>query len=299
MTVTAVIEPIQQITVAAQMQGSVEEIFVEEGDRVMPGQVVARLRVDEQMAELQRAKAIYDRAHAQYERSRELLDRNLISAAEYDNARAELRVAESDVELWQTRVAFGTVRAPREGIIVQKYIDRGDAISTNGPLFRLADVSALVVRAGLSELDIVHLSRDDEVAVSVDALPETRIEGAIRRIFPEADPQSRLVTVEVELRIGNRSVRPGNLARLFFTVDHRVNTLAVPSESLLASTDEETFVYTIENDRLRKRAVTAGVQRRNWTEIIDGLTADEIVIAANPTNLSEGMHVRVTRWREE
>jgi membrane fusion protein, multidrug efflux system len=300
-TVTGVIEPIQQITISAQMQGAVEEIFVEEGDRVTHRQIVARLRVDEQKAELQRAEAVFNRAQAHYERSRELLDRNLISAAEYDNARAELMVAQSDIDLWQTRVEFGTVRAPRDGVIVEKYIERGDAVSPNGPLFRLADTSTLVVRAGLSELDIVHLNPGNNVEVRVDALPDTRIDGVIRRIFPEADPQSRLVTVEVELNIPEaiHNVRSGNLARLHFSVDRRENALAVPSESLLASTEEETFIYIIDDERLVRRNIVPGVQRRNWTEILEGISEDDIVVAANPSNLSEGIRVRVTQWRDE
>jgi membrane fusion protein, multidrug efflux system len=294
------VEPLRYETIASQMSGTIRQLHVEEGNRISQGQLVATLDVSEQRAELERATALRVRAQAEYDRTKELFDRNLVSRAEYDNARAELSVAESNEKLWQTRVDFGQIRAPKNAIITRRYIEIGDAVSANEAVYQITDMSTLVVRVGVSELDAVHLKNDDNVEIGIDAFPDTEFHGTIRRIFPSIEENSRLVTVEVLLDALSRtlSVRPGNLARLTFYVDRRENVIAVPSESLLASTRERSFVYVIEDEHLRQRDVVPGVQRRNWTEIREGLHPGDIIIATNPTNLAEGTRVKITQWRE-
>jgi len=294
------VEPLRYVTIASRMSGSIRQLHVEEGDRVREGDVVAMLDVSEQRAELERATALRIRARAEYERTKELYERDLASRAEYDNARADLQVAESDEKLWQTRVDFGQIRAPKDAVITRRYVEEGDAVSANEAVFQITDMTMLVIKVGISELDAVHLNQGDEVDIRIDAYSDTEFTGTIRRIFPSVDEDSRLVTVEVLLDNipEGISVRPGNLARLEFTVDRREDILAVPSESLLASTRERSFVYVIEDERLKQRDVVPGVQRRNWTEIRDGLQPGDIIVATNPTNLAEGTRVRVTQWRD-
>ncbi len=294
------VEPLRYVTIASQMSGTIRDITVEEGNRINQGQVVATLDVSEQRAELERATALRVRAQAEYERTKELFERDLVSRAEYDNARAELSVTESDEKLWRTRVDFGQIRSPKNAVVTRRYAEVGDAVGTNDAVFQITDMSMLVVRVGVSELDAVHLKSGDDVDIRIDAFPDTDFTGTIRRIFPGIEEDSRLVTVEVLLGNipGGTFVRPGNLARLTFTVDQREDVIAVPSESLLASTREKSFVYVIEEDHLRQRDVVPGVQRRNWTEIREGLQPGDIIVATNPTNLAEGTRVKVTQWRE-
>lgn len=299
-TLSGHVEPLRYVTIGSRMAGTIVSLSVEEGDRVTTGQIVARLDVSEQRAELERATALRIRAEAEYERTRELFERQLVSQSEYENARAELRIAQSDEQLWQTRVNFGEIRASMDAIVTRRYVELGDAVSANEAIYQVTDKSTLVVRVGISELDAVHITRGDSVSIRIDAYPDHQILGTVRRIFPTVDDESRLVTVEVLLAAIPQgvTVRPGNLARLRITVDRRENVLAVPSEALLASTRDRTFVYVIEDDRLVGRDVVVGVQRRTWTEVLDGLGPGEIIVATNPTNLAEGTRVRVTQWRE-
>jgi len=294
------VEPLRYVTIASQMSGTIRQLHVEEGDRVQEGDIVATLDVSEQRAELERVRALRVRAQAEYERTKELFERDLASQSEYDNARAELSVAESDEKLWQTRVDFGEIRAPKDAVVTRRYVEVGDAVSANEEVFQITDLTMLVVRVGVSELDAVHLEQGDEVEVKIDAYADTEFSGSIRRIFPSVEEDSRLVTVEVlldDIPAGN-FVRPGNLARLTFAVDRRENVIAVPSESLLASTRERSFVYVIEDEQLKQRDVEPGIQRRNWTEIRSGLQPGDIIVATNPTNLAEGTKVKVTQWRD-
>ncbi len=297
--VSSRVEPLTVNHIASRMSGLIHDLYVQEGDIVQDGEVLARMDVEEESAELRRAEARMAYARARYERVRELREREAESAAAYEEARTEMQVAESEVDLWQTRVKLGEILANKNGVITRKFVEAGDAVASNERIFQLADNSILVARVGVAERDVVRLDQGDPVSVRIDAFSGNSFDGSIRRIFPSAEETSRLVTVEVEISQNHDDmlIRPGYLARVQIRTDHRPDVLAVPSESLLASGRNESFVYIIdENDELKRRDVETGVSRRNWTEILDGLEAGDVVVGANPTNLRENLYVQVTRW---
>jgi membrane fusion protein, multidrug efflux system len=276
--VSAVVEPRRQIDLAAETDGVLMELTVEEGDRVSAGDILARIDVREQHAELARAQARLDEQRASYQRLARLRDGDYVDVATYEAARAGLGIAEAEVRLWQTRVEFGVLRAPVDSTIIQRYFEPGEAVSRLQPIYTLADLETLVVRLGVSELDVHGLDQNIPVQITVDALPDREpLEGRVRRIFPAAQSDSRLVTVEVALpEAASRSVRPGYLARARLVVAAYENALAVPINSLGEEPDGDPYVMIINgDDRLERRTVIPGITRGVWQEIVEGLNAGE------------------------
>lgn len=290
------IEPIREVRVAARMSGILRAVAVEEGTRVASGSVLARFDISEEEAQLARARTILRNAEATYARARELRGRQLISAVDYEQALADRQVARSEVELWETRTALGTVRAATAGVVTQKFVEAGNAVSSGEPLFVIADVSTLVVRVGVTDTHAGTLTEKQPVRITVDAMPGRTWTGSIRRIFPAADPETRLHPIEFELtpRPGEPRPVPGYLARVQVDADSRRGVLAVPNEALLASKGGVPSVLAIENDRLVRREIVPGVSRRDWTEVVEGLSPGDLVVASNPSSLREGARVRVT-----
>ncbi len=294
-TVSNAVEPLRTIRLAARTDGVLNEVRVEEGDPVEAGQILASIDVREQQAELARARARLEERRATFERLDQLRERNYVDLASYEAARAELSVAETDVELWETRVEFGTVTSSIGGTVVARYVEPGEAISRHEPLFSIADLSALVVRLGVSELDVGNLRVGDPVVINVDAVSQgDQMAGLIRRIFPAAEADSRLITVEVELPEAlQQGVRPGFLARARLLVERRENALAVPAGAV-AESDGEFFVMVVNGDeRLERRVIEPGVIRGAWREVVSGLDEGDRVISANPMEMTPGDRVRV------
>lgn len=294
-TVVGPVEPIRTIGVNSLMAGTVLQLRAQEGDRVRTGQVLAELDARETRAQLERARAVLANAQAVFERNQQLHAGKIITDAEFDQSRAAFDVAKSDAELWGTRYAFSRITAPSAGIVTAKHVEQGSAVSPNQRIFDLADVSALVVRVRLSELDVVHLRRGANVDVSLDAYPEARLEGEIRRVFPSADAESRLVPVEVVLgdAPAGVNVRPGYLARVTFALDRRSAVLAVPAPAVGVG-DDGAFVYVVDADTVARRAVTLGLNAEGWVEIAAGLREGERVVTSGHINLRPGTRVRVT-----
>lgn len=291
--VAGTVEPLRSIQLAARTDGVIAEVDVEAGDRVRAGQRLARIDVSEQQAELARAEAALREARANVERLEALRERRFVDAASALSARAALEAAESDVELWRTRVAFGRIEASIDGVVIQRLIEPGAAVGRLAPAFELADLDRLVLRVGVSELDAASIRPEAEVEVAIDALGGETINARVRRVFPAADASSRLVTVELDLPEAHaRGVRPGFLARARFAVESRADALAVPAAAV--GLGEQSFVMVIGEDGvLERREVGTGVVRGEWREITAGLRAGETIVATSPLDLAAGDRVRV------
>lgn len=287
------VEPVRTIGVNALLAGTVLAVRVQEGDRVGEGQLLAELDARETRAQFQRAQALLANAQATFERNEQLAKSQIITEAEFEQSRSAYDVAKSDADVWRTRLAFTRITAPSPGIVTSKAIEAGSAVSTNQRLFDLADVSLLVVRVPISELDVVHVKPGAQVAVVLDAYPNSPIEGRVRRVFPSADAQSRLVPVEVALARFPDGVaaRPGFLARVTFRLDQRPGALVVPAAAVGVGEDGQ-FVYVVDGDSLVRRAVTLGITAEGLVEVERGLAVGERVVTSGHTNLRPGTRVR-------
>lgn len=288
------VETLRTIELAARTAGIVRDVFVETGDRVEAGQLLAELDVREQRAELSRAEATLREAQANFERLKRLRDSDYIDEASFITARSTLDIAESDVELWRTRVDFGRIVSPIDGHVIGRMVEPGASIGNLAPAFEIANLNELVVRIGVSELDVGEIRVGTEVPLRIDALRDGGpVTGTVRRIFPAADGASRLLTVEISLpEAFERGVRPGFLARADLLVDYKQDVLAVPAGSV--GMGEQQYVMVInESSELVRRAVTTGVIRGDWREILGGLEPGDQIVSSNPLDLAEGDLVRI------
>ena len=293
-TVTGPVEPIRAVSVSAQMAGTLVSVLVEEGDRVRAGQLLAALDVREAAAQLARAEAALVNAEAAFHRGERLQADDLVAESELDLLRSAYGIAQADVELWRTRVAFSRITAPVAGVVTRKRVEQGGTVAANTILFEIAEDALLVVRVQVSELDVVHLEPGRPVSLRLDAYPDARLTGKIRRIFPAADAVSRLVPVEVALDPAPAGIepRPGFLARVEFNLNTRRQVLTVPV-SAVGVADGGAFVYVVEADTLSRRAVTTGLTAAGWIEIESGLAAGARVVHSGHVNLRPGARVRV------
>jgi membrane fusion protein, multidrug efflux system len=244
-------------------------------------------------AQLASAEAQYEVTRAAYERAEQLRERRVITLPEYERERTAFAAARAQVEQLRTRVGYATVTAPLAGVITEKHAESGDVGGNQARLFTIADMSELVVRVGVSELDVVELSTDDRVQITLDAFPSQQLAGRIRRIFPAGDPQTRLVPVEVVFDGPSaRFARPGFLARATFDLSTSENVLLLPVAAVLGAQGAQS-VFIVEDGTAARRTVTTGLTSQGRIEIVSGLSEGEPVIVMGNNNLRDGMSVRI------
>lgn len=292
---TGTVAPLRSVTINSQVAGALLGVSVEEGTPVRQGTVLARIDSRELEAQLASAEASLELARRTAERSAQLREQQIVTAAEFDRDQAALAAATATRDQLRTRVGYATVRAPISGVVTTRQVDQGDVVSNNTPLFTIADKSTLVVRVMVSELDVTALSEGDRVEVLVDALPERTFSGRIRRVFPSADPASRLVPVEVALTGGDaRDLTIGFLARVRFHLAPRDNILMVPATALIETVGQPA-VFLLHGTSVTRRTVERGETFEGRVEIRNGLAAGDSVIVAGQNMLRDGATVRVVR----
>jgi membrane fusion protein (multidrug efflux system) len=288
------VEPIRTVGVISQLPGALRTVVAEEGTWVEQGAVLATLDDREIAAQLASAEAAYELAQANFQRAERLRERQVITEAEYERDRAALAAAAAQRDQLRTRSGYATIRAPITGIVTEKLVEAGDVMGQQTRLFTIADLSTMVVRVRVSELDVVALSPGDNVEVALDAFPGRPLTGRIRRIFPAADPTSRLVPVEVAITGPDaRIARPGFLARVTFALGEKVNVRLVPASAIVKDASGSEALFVVENQRAARRLVRTGLISAGRVEIVDGVDTGELVVVTGANQLRDGVEVRI------
>jgi len=297
-TIPGTVDAIRTVGVNAQVSGAVLSVPVEEGDRVEEGQIVARLDDRVLRAQLRNAEAGFEVAEGAFQRARELRDRQIITAAEYEQDRTAYEAALAQLEELRTRVGFTEVRAPLGGVVTSKSVQAGDVVGNQARLVEVAEVDTMVVRVSVSEREVVEIAPGDEVQVRLDALPDRTLTGTVRRVFPAADATTRLVPVEVMLAPDERQLaRPGFLARVVFELDPKEDATLVAAAALVSRGGGEA-VYLVDDSTVVLRSVTPGLTAEGEVEITDGLVVGDRVVTAGSNLLRDGATIRdVSRER--
>lgn len=294
-TVAGTIEPIRVIGVNAQLGGSLGSVRVLEGTRVGEGAILATVDASELEAQLRSAEAALTFAQSTAKRSEELFRGQIITAAEYERDKAALASAEATLAQLRTRMGYATIRSPISGVVTERQVETGDVVSTNQRLFTIADVSTLVTRVLVSELEVGALRAGQQVTLTVDALPGERFQGRIRRVFPQADSSTRMVPVEVAVTgSAGARLRPGYTARSTFQLDERTDAVLVSARAVLGTSGART-VFVVENGKAVRRAVRVGPEANGQVEVLEGVQVGDSVIVTGATEVREGAEVRIVQ----
>ncbi|MBP3191805.1 efflux RND transporter periplasmic adaptor subunit [Natronogracilivirga saccharolytica] len=293
---SAKVEPYQRVFVASQISGLVRQVYFEEGDHVQEGDVMAEIDTRLQQIELNRAQIVLAESETNYERSRQLYEREAISESEYLADKREFELAENEVERLEQLIDYSYITAPKNAVVTSRDVEIGNSVSENEQIFEIVDMNNLVIRPGISEMDLSGVEQGQTIDVTLDVYPDHKFESQVRRIFPDVDADSRLFTVELQVKHSDEDpvIRPGYLARVSFSADHQDPALTVPT-SAIAERDNETVVFLIDENQTTVTAasVETGVRRDGWTHIISGIEENDTVAAANIDALDDGSAVSV------
>jgi RND family efflux transporter MFP subunit len=289
------LEPIRSVGINAQLSGTLLTLKAEEGSRVREGEVLAEIDARELEAQARSAEAALRFAQSTVERSEQLFKQQIITQAELERDRAAFEAAKATSDQLKTRLGFARVTAPIAGIITEKRVEAGDIVSPSTRLFSVADVSTLVTRIQVSELEVSTLRPGEMVPLTVDALGGQRVDGRIRRIFPSADSATRLVPVEVALTGGQLvGLRPGYTVRATLSLDRTDDALLVPSRAVSGPAGARA-VYIVKGGKIERRTVRVGSDMSGLSQILEGVAEGDSVVVSGTSMIREGATAKVVQ----
>jgi len=274
--VDAVIEAVYQSTVSAQTSGRITEVLVDVDDYVTKGDVLVRFRDKEQRAALKAAQARAEEARSSFNRVKDLIERKLVSKAEYDKAEAALKSANAGLEQAQEQLEHTVVRAPYSGIVVKRHVEPGESANPGQPLMTGLSLENLRAIAEVPQSHIDSVRKLGRARVILTTQNDLSVEGTKLTISPYADPVSHTFNVRVDLPEGQHGVYPGMFAKVAFVTGEE-EQLLIPAEAVVHRS-EVTGVYVIDGSRISFRQIRIGRDLGNGQrEVLAGLDAGEKV----------------------
>jgi multidrug efflux system membrane fusion protein len=278
----------------------------DEGARVSPQTVLARIDPERYRLEAQRAEAAFRkaqadarRAEADYVRREELSKENLVPVEELNRARGERDRLAADAASIQAswnialqNVRRADVRAPAGGVINTKKVEKGQWVKQGDVMATIVDISRLRLRFKVSEGESLRAGKDQPVTFRVSALGNARFEGRIYHVGEVADPATR--QVEILAWVKNPGVlKPGYFAEVELASETHKAATVVPERAVQAS--ERGFVtYVVEDGKARARKVEIGVRTGDGgVEILAGLKGGETIVVEGNDRVADGVAVAV------
>lgn len=291
---------------AFRIGGKVAKRMVDVGARVKKDQPLAeldpqdmRLQLESARAQMAAAEANLKLVRAERDRYKTLLDRNLVSRSQFDNAENTYRAGEArlnqvraEFKVASNQAGYSVLRASQDGVIAQRLVEVGQVVSAGQTVFTLAADGEREVLIGLPEQAFERFKVGQTVAVELWSQPDKRYEGRIREMSPSADPQSRTFAARVAFAEAKVPAELGQSARVFIAHKEQV-PLAVPLSAVSAEKDKP-FVWVVDpQDSTIKRAyVRIGPYGEKTVPVLEGLSPDDWVVAAGGQVLREGLKVR-------
>ncbi len=309
---TGSIKPLRQINVVPDIPGKIAKIYVTEGDRVRPDQVLAeleprtaQLQSEQAEAGLAVAEANFNSASKDWERTRELYEKGTISPQQvekaqlgYEAAKAQLQQAGSGLKLARHQLEVSVMKAPFGGIITGKNMNEGEyinpAMGGMGPegssVVTLMDLSQVKIEIQVSERDVGKIRVGQDARVTVDAYPGKTFRGNVSNVHPAAHPISRTFKVEIAVVNPDLTLRAGTDAGVKLSIEVHKGVLLVPEKSVLEQAGA-CFLFVADGDTARRREVKPGLRSEGLVEIIEGVREGETVIGEGNYGLKDGAKI--------
>jgi RND family efflux transporter MFP subunit len=297
-----------RVNLTPSIAGRLTHIFVEEGDTVKSGDLLARLDDREAKSYLKRAKASFEGAKEDVvlaERSLKRLKqafekgavaKKLVEEAEIElrSAKAREKIAEEEVRSAKLALENPRIVAPFSGTITARYVEVGQWVVPSETLFTLIDEKQREVEVQVDAADSGGIAVGQTVTLSSDAFPGLEWNESVTRLAAATNNVGNANTVSVYISLGNNapSLRFGQQVDADIRTAWNPNALKVPFGALI-SKGGKTYVATIKDGKVNLVEVVTGIEDFSHVEVLQGVNVGQSVVLANGRSLQEGQKVYI------
>ncbi|SNY43980.1 RND family efflux transporter, MFP subunit [Arsukibacterium tuosuense] len=302
----AVVEPTVRANLTFRVSGKLVQLMARPGQQVQKGELLARLDDTDFKLKLDQARARYDLAQTQFVRAEQLIAQKLVSQAVFDEAKAQLQVAQADLSTAETALSYTRLQAPFAGIISRLLVDNHENIAAQQPIMELQvrDQVDVVIQVPEDVISNVRKDFDYQPEVVFDSHPMYRYRARIREWDTRADPATNSFKVVFSMATPTEfNVLSGMTANVIAEVS-KINAAYVdalfipasaiflPDDATLDSQQSYVWVYNPDTGQVQRREITVSSLTSAGAAITSGLALDEQIVIAGVHHLSEGQQVR-------
>jgi len=289
-----VIEPWEKLNVSSKVHGTVTEVLVHEGDKIIKGQVIALLDSADFQIAYESAKASYELAAKNQKRMMRLFKKGITPEAEIDKLNAEVKTSRAVLKNTELMLSRCTIIAPISGIIRRLDATQGLLLDVGDPVAEILQIDKVKAVVGIPESDVDQVRSITDVTVTIQALNDKKVTG--RSHFLASSPENGARLYRFELAIDNKTNRilPGMFLRAEIVKKTIKNVAVVPLYTIIKRNDRQ-FVYVEENGMAQLTSVELGIIEDWRVHVTKGLSLGSRVVVEGHREINEGNKLNIVR----
>lgn len=283
----------ESVVIKSELSGKITSLHIREGQPVSKGQLLFSINADEAQAAIRKQEYNIKLYRDQERRQRTLLDKEYISAQEYEQANNQLLTAQSDLQALRATLDKAYVRAPFDGVLGLTTATVGTYVSPGAEITTLSRVRPVKIDFAVPGRFANNVRVGDIVSVT-DESTNKQYEAKVYALDPQIDPVSRTQPVRARYANTKNELRPGAFVRVNLKLGESTDALQVPTESVIPEASGYS-VYTVQDGKMVPKKVKIGIRSDKVIQITDGLAVGDSVIRTGILQVKPGDAVRATK----
>jgi len=291
----------QNVLIYPEVAGTLEKVFVKEGQKVSKGQALGRIDnggLEQQVAQLEATTAL---AKTTFDRQKRLWDEKIGSEIQYLQTKTNYESSKNQLAQLKKQIDKFTIRAPFSGVIDDVIKDQGTVVAP-GPgaeIFRIVNLSNMFIEADIPESYITDVTIGKYVEIDFPVLGKS-LETKVRQTGNFINPANRTFKIEVGVPNNDRSIKPNLTAKLKINDYTNAEAILIPQSIISENANGEQYVYVIKNLNNDKGIATQTVVKTGKTqgdviEILEGVTSGDVLIEAGARSVKNGQEVKISK----
>lgn len=284
----------RSVEITPEVAGQVEKIYFHDGSFVKQGEPLIQLDDAVPRAKYQSAKAQLTYSENNSKRMSLLGKQGAIAKQTIDQADADLKQKTAAAEEAAVMVHKMQLIAPFDGMVGESRVNRGDYVTIGQHLVTLTDTKHLRVEYNIPDEYLSLLKLGQVVSITTSAYPQKIFSGKLSFISPTINTDNRSIALYADLPNDDNSLAAGLFVNVIHSLDNKAHALIIPARSLVPTLEGEQ-VYKIVDKKAYAVNVSVGKREKDFVQILQGLSRDDVVITDGQLKLKNGVSVEISK----
>lgn len=289
------IEESSGVALSFASAGTIRRIYVNEGQTVRQGQLIAELDPTTMQNAYTISKTSLEQAQDTYNRMKELHDAGSLPEMQWISIENQLKSAAASEAMAKKALSDTKLYAPFSGYISAKIAEMGENATPGMPIAKLVNIGSVKVKIAVPEDDIQRIAKNSSMKIVVPALGNREFSGRVTERGVSADPRSRTYEVKATILNHDGQLLPGMICQAFTNYMQGTTGVFIPANLVQLDSDNKTFVWVVNGDKALKREIFISNETAQGAQVSGGLSAGDKLIVAGQQKVSNGMKVEIVK----
>ena len=291
----SVLETESSVEIFAETSGLILEVHVEEGDRVVAGQILALMENVEERVDAEEAEARYEHQKANFKRTEDLYGRKLINQQEYDNAKFDLEQMRLRFERAKIQLENTIVRSTVSGVVTERNAQAGRRVATNRVLFSIMNLDELFANVNIPGQHMLSIEQGLPAVIDSDLIEGVRYDAFVKLVSPIVDPESGTFKAKVAVsKLNGMPIYPGMFVNVRVIVDTSDEAVLIPKEAIVHEGDLK-YIFKVQNGKAKKTLLQEGYSNVGFVQATSDIVKGDLVIVMGHSALKDGANVKIVK----